>query len=157
MVVLKKTAALVAVFFMLITGGCYTKLKHPEPVLIPASQADGDNVYDWDFSHGWRSSYYAQYERYKGYYITQWWHNCSWSCDFIGVDEDTDDYYAYEDIYIPFIPSIIILPEYSHNEPAYSDQSGQNKKVKHAEKIEINKTNKEKVSGNNKIKHHGRR
>lgn len=157
MIVLRKTAALVAVFFMLITGGCYTKLKHPEPALIPASQADGDNVYDWDFSHGWRGSQYRQYEKYKGYYITQWWYDCSWRCDIIGVEDNTDNYYVDDYSYVPFIPSINILPEYSYNETAYSDQSGQNKKVKHTVKIEMNKTNKEKISENNKIQHHGRR
>jgi len=84
MIVLKKTAALVAVFFMLITGGCYTKLKHPEPVLIPDNQAISESGYDWDFSHGWRGSHWGQYDKYKGYYITQWWYDCPWRGDIIG-------------------------------------------------------------------------
>ncbi|MCD6160784.1 MAG: hypothetical protein J7K40_00025 [candidate division Zixibacteria bacterium] len=163
MIVLKKTAALVAVFFMLITGGCYTKLKHPEPVLIPDNQAISESGYDWDFSHGWRGSHWGQYDKYKGYYITQWWYDCPWRGDIIGIEKETDDYYADETIddfipiYIPFLPPIYNPPEYSDGIIIYSDQSGQNKKEKHSEKIDKRNTPKEKISENNKIKHRGRR
>lgn len=74
-----KTAILIAVFLLFFLGGCYTKLKHPAPVIIP-EEAEVIGVDDqlWDFSYGWYWSDWYRYSMHYGYYCTPWWYDCPW-------------------------------------------------------------------------------
>lgn len=74
-----RTAILIAVFLLLLMGGCYTKLKHPTPVIIPEETGviEVDDQH-WDFSYGWYWSDWYSYSIHYGYYYTPWWDDCPW-------------------------------------------------------------------------------
>ena len=87
-----KTAILIAVFLLLFMGGCYTKLKHPTPVIIPeeAEVIEGEDQ-GWDFSYGWYWSDSYSHSIHYGYYYTPWWDDCPWclQVDLYGQDSNT--------------------------------------------------------------------
>jgi len=111
-----KAVVLVTVFLMLVSGGCYTKLKHPRPVLY----ADGAGVCKsdraWDFSYGWYGSHLEVYPEAYSYYYLQWWDDYCWRDGGYFVEPDNNDEYAYgkivrrDDIYIPHGPALYDFP-----------------------------------------------
>lgn len=86
-----KTAILIAVFLLLLMGGCYTKLKHPTPVLIPeeAEVIEADDQH-WDFSYGWYWSDWYSHSINYGYYYTPWWDDCAWCSRDDSYRQDSD-------------------------------------------------------------------
>jgi hypothetical protein len=74
-----KTAILIAVFLLFFLEGCYTKLKHPVPVINPDEPGVVEsNEQLWDFSYGWYWSGWQRYSTHYGYYCRPWWYDCPW-------------------------------------------------------------------------------
>src|SRR3989339_406813 len=91
--------ALVAVFLLLVVGGCYTQLKRPEP--STGDRYFGDNYYydDWDFygnwspylyHYGWYSPYFYTYPSYYGYFYRPLYYD-PWYWDYYGGGSDGRD------------------------------------------------------------------
>jgi hypothetical protein len=75
--------ALLAVFLSMIVGGCYTKLKGPEP---STGETTYDNNYDnypypygyyspYYFHDGWYSPYFLGSPYYYGNFYSPWWYD----------------------------------------------------------------------------------
>jgi len=71
--------ALVAVFLPLFIGGCYTKLKGPEPGTGERYQYYDDDYYSYGspyYCHyGWYSPYLWGSPHYYGYFYSPWWYD----------------------------------------------------------------------------------
>ena len=79
----------ITVFLMLNFGGCYTKLKHPQP--SPGiNDANGINR-DWDFGNGWHTPHLEIYPEFYSYYYIQWWNDCPWCDDNTDVEYEKDE------------------------------------------------------------------
>jgi hypothetical protein len=86
---LKRAAAiLIAVFLLLNISGCYTKLKSPEPRLVPDDPVIEGDAPEWDFGWGWYSPNWRTTNVYYDYYHISWWDECRWCDDESGPDID---------------------------------------------------------------------
>jgi hypothetical protein len=108
---------------MLIFEGCYTRLKHPEPALIPDDSSSYINAEYWDFSCGWYGSSIEIYPVSYSYYYVRWWDDCAWCNDEYYYSNDTSDntitkINRRDDPFIPFGPFSYGFTEIVEYEPA---------------------------------------
>ena len=75
-----KAAILIAVFLMLTTSGCYTKLKSTRVKIVPDAPDEVAQTADWDFGWGWYDPTWAYNNTHYNYYHVNWWDECRW-CD----------------------------------------------------------------------------